>query len=100
MQLTPSPRRFSGKLSLILLLCSVLTICFGFDIGRAKQQNTVFLPLKINSSRPASLQKKADATMARELAKQGLKIQESSTHGDVGDVSAPDLVRGINSSVF
>jgi hypothetical protein len=74
MQLTPQPRRISGNLSIVLFFFCIFTVFIGPDTVLAEKQNTGFLPLKINSSRPAALQKEADATLTRVLAEQGLKM--------------------------
>jgi len=89
MQLTPQPRRISGNLSIVLFFFCVFTICIGSDTVLAEKQNTGFLPLKINSSRPAALQKEADATLARVLAEQGLKMIPRNKARSLIDYSGP-----------
>ena len=88
MQLTSPPRRIRYNSALVLLLFCAL-IFLGFGPALAEEQNTAFLPLKINSSRPAAMQKEADAAMARALAEQGLKMIPRSKARALIDYASP-----------
>ena len=68
MQLTSQLRYLGRNVVPALFFLFCLMTLMGPDPALAIQQNTGFLPFRINSSRPGKLQKQADEVLARALA--------------------------------
>ncbi len=89
MQLTSQFRYISRDVvpALFFLLC--LVALMGPDPALAIQQNTGFLPFKINSSRPGELQQQADEALAKALASKNFSMISRKQARSLIDYSGP-----------